>query len=164
MATVAYAGNGGLLPGEAHSPNAHRIDDAFIFVAIFTGIILVLVEGALIAFIVKYRRGKRPRTAEGPQIHGSTKLEILWTVLPVVILAAIGSFVFYKLPGISDVPASSKGDRLNVRVDCEWELCRGRTVVDVWRRTGLEPNANVAVGIDSQAFLDLLLERLAKLG
>jgi len=55
-------------------------------------------------------------------------------------------------------------ERLNVRVDCESELCRGRTVVDVWRRTGLEPNANVAVGIDSQAFLDLLLERLAKLG
>ena len=55
-------------------------------------------------------------------------------------------------------------EQLNVRVDCESELCRGRTVVDVWRRTGLEPNANVAVGIDSQAFLDLLLERLAKLG
>jgi inosine-uridine nucleoside N-ribohydrolase len=55
-------------------------------------------------------------------------------------------------------------ERLNVRVDCESELCRGRTVVDVWRRTGLEPNANVAVGIDSEAFLDLLLERLAKLG
>ncbi len=55
-------------------------------------------------------------------------------------------------------------ERLNVRVDCESELCRGRTVVDVWRRSGLEPNADVAVGIDSQAFLDLLLERLAKLG
>src|SRR5215218_6697682 len=53
---------------------------------------------------------------------------------------------------------------LNVRVDCESSLCRGRTVVDVWRRTGLEPNANVAVGIDSEAFLDLLLERLARLG
>ena len=53
---------------------------------------------------------------------------------------------------------------LNVRVDCESELCRGRTVVDVWRRTGLEANANVAVGIDSEAFLDLLLERLARLG
>jgi inosine-uridine nucleoside N-ribohydrolase len=55
-------------------------------------------------------------------------------------------------------------EQLNVRVDCESELCRGRTVVDVWRRTGLEPNANVAVGIDSQAFIDLLLERLARLG
>jgi inosine-uridine nucleoside N-ribohydrolase len=54
--------------------------------------------------------------------------------------------------------------RLNVQVDCESSLCRGRTVVDVWRRTGLEPNADVAVGIDAEAFLDLLLERLARLG
>jgi len=49
-------------------------------------------------------------------------------------------------------------------VDCESSLCRGRIVVDVWRRTGLEPNARVAVGIDAEAFLDLLLERLARLG
>ena len=53
---------------------------------------------------------------------------------------------------------------LNVRVDCASELCRGRTVVDLWRRTGLEPNAHVAVGIDSERFLDLLHERLARLG
>jgi inosine-uridine nucleoside N-ribohydrolase len=55
-------------------------------------------------------------------------------------------------------------ERLNVRVDCKSELCRGRTVVDVWRRTGLEPTASVAVEIDAEAFLDLLLERLARLG
>ncbi|HVD49492.1 MAG TPA: nucleoside hydrolase [Gaiellaceae bacterium] len=53
---------------------------------------------------------------------------------------------------------------LNVRVDCESELCRGRTVVDVWRRSGLEPTANVAVGIDSERFLTLLLDRLSRLG
>jgi inosine-uridine nucleoside N-ribohydrolase len=53
---------------------------------------------------------------------------------------------------------------LNVQVDCASELCRGRTVVDVWRRTGLEPNANVAVDIDAERFLALLLERLAGLG
>jgi len=55
-------------------------------------------------------------------------------------------------------------ERFNVRVDGESSLCRGRTVVDVLRRTGLEPNARVAVGIDAEAFLDLLLERLARLG
>jgi purine nucleosidase/pyrimidine-specific ribonucleoside hydrolase len=55
-------------------------------------------------------------------------------------------------------------ERLNVRVDTESELCRGRTVVDLWRRTGLEPTANVAVGIDSERFVDLLQERLARLG
>jgi len=61
-------------------------------------------------------------------------------------------------------PTALEIERLNVRVDCESALCRGRTVVDVWRRTGLEPNANVAVGIDSERFLALLLERLARLG
>src|SRR5437588_2530859 len=91
--TAAYAGNAGFLPGNPHSPNAHRITSAFIFVSIFTGVIFLVVEGALILFVVKYRRGKRARTAEGPQIHGSTKLEVMWTVVPVVFLAAIGAFV-----------------------------------------------------------------------
>jgi inosine-uridine nucleoside N-ribohydrolase len=61
-------------------------------------------------------------------------------------------------------PSLLRVERLNVRVDCESELCRGRTVVDVWRRTGLEPNAQVAVDIEADAFLELLLQRLARLG
>jgi cytochrome c oxidase subunit II len=114
---AAYAGNAGFLPGQAHSPNAHRIQAAFIFVAIFTGIIFVGVEGALIAFIVKYRRGRRSRTAEGPQIHGSTRLEIIWTVVPVLILAAIGGFVFYKLPGIADAPKAAAADQTTITIE-----------------------------------------------
>jgi cytochrome c oxidase subunit II len=114
---IAYAGNAGFLPGEAHSPNAHRIDDAFIVVAIFTGVIFLIVEVALIAFILKYRRGKRERTAEGPQIHGSTRLEIIWTVFPVLILAAIGSFVFYKLPGIADAPKAAAADQTTITIE-----------------------------------------------
>jgi cytochrome c oxidase subunit 2 len=115
--SVAFAGNGGFLPGEAHSPNAHRITSAFIFVAIFTGAVLLLVEGALIAFIVKYRRGRRSRTADGPQIHGATRLEIIWTVVPVLILTAIGGFVFYKLPGIANAPKASAANETTITVE-----------------------------------------------
>ena len=114
---IAGAGNGGFLPGEAHSPNAHRIDDAFIFVAIFTGIIFLIVEGVLLAFIIKYRRGKRARTAEGPQIHGSTRLEVLWTVLPAVILAVIGGFIFWELPGIADAPKAAAADETTIQIE-----------------------------------------------
>ena len=114
---IAYAGNGGFLPGEAHSPNAHRIDDAFIFVAIFTGIIFVIVEGAQLAFIIKYRRGKRARTADGPQIHGSTRLEVLWTVLPAVILAVIGGFIFWELPGIANAPKAAAADETTIQIE-----------------------------------------------
>jgi cytochrome c oxidase subunit 2 len=114
---AAVAGNGGVLPPAPHSPNAHRITDAYVFVLVFTGIIFVIVEGALVAFVVRYRRGRRARTAEGPPIHGAVKLEILWTVLPVVILAAIGTFVFYKLPGIADAPAASAADQTEITVE-----------------------------------------------
>jgi inosine-uridine nucleoside N-ribohydrolase len=49
----------------------------------------------------------------------------------------------------------------HVAVDCESQLCRGRTVVDLWRRTDNEPNAHVGVDIDADAFLDLLVSRLS---
>ena len=51
----------------------------------------------------------------------------------------------------------------HVDVDCESQLCRGRTVVDLWHRTGGEPNAEVGIGIDAEGFLDLLCERIASL-
>jgi inosine-uridine nucleoside N-ribohydrolase len=51
------------------------------------------------------------------------------------------------------------------RVDVELgsELCRGRTVVDLYRRTDAAANASVAVDIDADSFLDLLEERIASL-
>ncbi|MDX6408271.1 MAG: cytochrome c oxidase subunit [Gaiellaceae bacterium] len=118
VTAVAYAGNGGFAPPTPHSPNAKRINDSYLWIAIFTGAILVLVEVCLITFVVKYRRRGRPRTAEGPQIHGATRLELIWTAVPVLILAAIAAFIFYKLPGIQDVPsAKAEGGPLVVRVD-----------------------------------------------
>jgi inosine-uridine nucleoside N-ribohydrolase len=50
-----------------------------------------------------------------------------------------------------------------VKVDTGRELSRGRTYVDRWRRMDWEPNAHVAVDIDRDAFLDLLVERLNSL-
>jgi cytochrome c oxidase subunit II len=118
FASVAYAGNGGFAPPTPHSPNARRINDVYVWIAIFTGAVFVLVEGALVWFVIKYRRRGRPRTLEGPQIHGATRLELIWTGVPVLILAVIAAFVFYELPGIQDVPkAQAQGGPLNVRID-----------------------------------------------
>jgi inosine-uridine nucleoside N-ribohydrolase len=49
----------------------------------------------------------------------------------------------------------------HVAIECSSELCRGRTVVDRWRRTDNPPNATVGIGIDRAAFVELLTERLA---
>jgi inosine-uridine nucleoside N-ribohydrolase len=53
---------------------------------------------------------------------------------------------------------------LNVVVDCSSELSRGRTVVDRSGPSGREPNARVAVDVDTAAFVRLLIERLRTLG
>jgi inosine-uridine nucleoside N-ribohydrolase len=51
----------------------------------------------------------------------------------------------------------------NVEIETESELCRGRTVVDLWRRTEREPNARVGVEVDADGFLELLIERINSL-
>ena len=117
MTGAAFGADGGFAPPEPASPNAERINDSYFWIAIFTGAILVLVESALIWFVVRYRADRRRRDEDGAQVHGNTNLELAWTLAPVLILVAIGSFVFYKLPGIQDVPAANaQGGRVDVGV------------------------------------------------
>jgi inosine-uridine nucleoside N-ribohydrolase len=51
----------------------------------------------------------------------------------------------------------------NVEVERVSELCRGRTVVDLWLRTERPPNAHVGVDLDGDAFFELLVERIGRL-
>jgi pyrimidine-specific ribonucleoside hydrolase len=55
-------------------------------------------------------------------------------------------------------------ERMNVEVELESELTRGRTVADRWHRTNRDPNADVGVDIDADAFFELLLDRVSTLG
>jgi cytochrome c oxidase subunit II len=112
----AAAGNGGFAPVAPESPNAQSISDTYWVIAGFTGAVFVLVEGALIVFIVRFRSRGRGRNVDGPQIRGNTNLEVAWTVVPVVILALIAAFVFYKLPSIKNTPTARAGGNLEVTV------------------------------------------------
>jgi inosine-uridine nucleoside N-ribohydrolase len=51
----------------------------------------------------------------------------------------------------------------HVEVDCSWGAGRGRTNVDLRGRGDATPNAQVAVDIDADGFLELLVERIASL-
>jgi cytochrome c oxidase subunit II len=106
-AGIAAAANGGFTPQFAHSPNTHHTNTAYYVILGFTGAIFVIVESALALFIWKYRSRGRARTVEGFQLHGATRLEIVWTVIPVVILAVIATVIFIELPNITGAPASA---------------------------------------------------------
>src|SRR5690348_5148704 len=116
-AGAAAAGNGGFAPPTPHSPNAAGIGDVYYVILGFTAAIFLLVEGTLIFFVVRYRSRGRSREVDGFQIHGHTRTELIWTAGPVLVLADIAGFVFYKLPGIKNVPSANAADQIHVRVE-----------------------------------------------
>jgi len=113
-AGVATAGNGGFAPVAPASPNATHIQSAYYLILGFTAAIFILVEALLVIFIVKYRSRGRSRAVEGAQVHGHTRLELIWTAFPVVILAIIAGFVFYELPNIKSAPAAANPIHITV--------------------------------------------------
>jgi cytochrome c oxidase subunit II len=115
VAAVLFAATG-LTPVEAESPNAERIADLYWFVSFWAALVLLAVAVPLTIFVIRYRSRGRARTVEGPQIHGSTRLEIAWTLVPVVILLFVVAFTFYKLPGITLEDEAQAGD-LRIRVE-----------------------------------------------
>jgi len=106
LAGAALAGNGGFAPVQPASPNASGIRSIYWVIVGFTGAIFLIVEIALVVFIVRYRSQGRSREVEGPQVIGHTNLEVAWTVAPVVILAVIAGVVFWKASGIRNASAT----------------------------------------------------------
>ncbi|MEA2760799.1 MAG: cytochrome c oxidase subunit [Gemmatimonadaceae bacterium] len=70
-----------------HSDFGREIDFLWDRLLLLGTIVFVLVEAALIFVVIKYRR--RENQPPPPQTHGSTKLEITWTLIPAIILVFI---------------------------------------------------------------------------
>jgi cytochrome c oxidase subunit 2 len=70
-----------------HSDLGRSIDFLWNRLMFFGTIVFVLVEGALIYVVIRYRRKSEDVTP--PQTHGHVILEITWTLIPAAILAFI---------------------------------------------------------------------------
>ncbi len=110
--TFVLAPGGGLLA--AATPSGEAISDIYWFVFAIATVVFVIVEGALLLFIFRYRRrAGTPGDVEGPQIHGNTRVEIAWTLVPVLLLVAITAFTFVRLPTVHAAP---DGDEPSERI------------------------------------------------
>ncbi|HWC31873.1 MAG TPA: cytochrome c oxidase subunit II, partial [Actinomycetota bacterium] len=109
----------GMPPGwglpEPVTPSGRAIDDIYWVVFGLAAFVFLLVEGALLLFIFRFRRRPDAREdVEGPQIHGNTRVEIVWTLVPVLLLVAIAAFVLAQLPTVQAAPADGQGERIRV--------------------------------------------------
>jgi len=92
------------------STHGHKIDNLFNIITWLTGIVFVLVEVTLVIFLFKYR-GRPGQKAK--YTHGSTKVEMVWTVIPAVIIFSLALFS----RGLwADLKQNMPADALNVKV------------------------------------------------
>ena len=85
--TLATAG---CTPLDALNPVTHQgrsIAEFFWLVMIPSAAVFLLVAGLLTYVLVRFRG--RPGDPDPPQVHGNRRLEIIWTVLPHLLLAAL---------------------------------------------------------------------------
>lgn len=74
---------------EPAGPFAEQIDGLFWLVFWIAVGVFALVIGGLVFILFVYRDRDKDTQKEPKQLHGSPKLEVLWTVIPALILAAI---------------------------------------------------------------------------
>jgi cytochrome c oxidase subunit 2 len=99
---AAFAGF--ILPKSGGSPNADQISSLYKIVLYVALVVFVVVEGALVYSVYRFRAKKNRVPA---QIHGNTRLEIGWTVAAALILVVLTVVTFVKLPSIINPPNSS---------------------------------------------------------
>jgi len=157
LAAVALAGSWfgwgreGLKPVESASPNASDINQLYAFIGAFAVLVFLSVMIPLALILGRYRERGLARDAEGPQVRGNTRLELLWTVLPTIIVVVISAFSLYKALGVNDQARAAEEDAPDLQVAVE-----GRQFY--WRY--VYPNGAVAIDrlrvpVDTDVELDL---------
>ena len=81
----------------------------WVMVAVF-----ILVEGALVYAAIKFRR--RPGQGLPKQVHGNTPLEITWTVIPTILILALGGWSVITLFELERPPVSADNPILEITV------------------------------------------------
>ena len=99
---------------DAAGPHTERINDVYAFVWYGSVVVFFLIEGLLLFSIFKFRG--EPKTAHGRPVpvHGNNRLEIIWTVIPAIILAIIAVPTLQVISDLSE--EAPEGEALAVNV------------------------------------------------
>lgn len=150
----------GLLPGAAlagppspldpASPAARSIANLHTVTLVIATIVFLIVCGLLIYSLVRFRR----RSADDPEpdqsFHGSTTLEVIWTLVPVGILVALLVLTYQT---ILDTSPDNRDYGLTVRVVGKqwlWEVQYPEQNIKLTGQMRLPIDTDVRVEIESQ--------------
>jgi cytochrome aa3-600 menaquinol oxidase subunit 2 len=109
---------------EPKGPAAREILHLINWSLVFMALVVVVVFGLFGYIVWKYRATPENKNYEPPEEHGSTKLEIIWTVIPIIIVIALTIPTVKSIYNLEKVPAGYENKKpitINVTsADWKW--------------------------------------------
>src|SRR6201991_3267154 len=87
------------------SKEAKPIDTLWDVLIIFSVPVFVLVVTVVLFSVWKFRMRPGEELLDGPPIHGNTRLEVVWTAFPAILLVGLCTYAFLVLEDVEQAPA-----------------------------------------------------------
>ena len=94
------------------STQADPIDTLWDVLLIASVPIFVLVQAVVLYCVWKFRMRPGQELQDGPPIHGNTRLEVIWTLIPAILILGLCTYAYFVLDDIEEAQAQEQ--RINV--------------------------------------------------
>ncbi len=109
------SGSGNIFLPKGTSTVAPQVDALFSFVFIVSIILFVIVVGGTFLFVFRYRKQKRQKVTFTEDLSENTKLEVVWTIIPFILVLIVFFWGFKSYMNIRLAP----GDAIDVKVTAQ---------------------------------------------
>src|SRR4051795_6909765 len=97
------------------STQAHDIDTFYDVLIVASVPMFVLVTSVVLYCAYRFRMRPGEEEMDGPPIHGNTRLEVIWTVIPAILMLSLCTYAYVTLHNAEAAPAAGQQE-LKVRV------------------------------------------------
>ena len=85
---------------------ADPIDTLWDVLLIVSVPVFVLVQAVVLYCVWKFRMRPGQEQQDGPPIHGNTRLEVVWTLVPAIVILGLCAYAYFVLDDIEEAKAS----------------------------------------------------------
>src|SRR4051794_33709526 len=103
----------------AASTQADQIDTLYDVLIIASVPVFVAVTAMIVFSVIFFRMRPGQENEDGPPIHGNTRLEVVWTAIPSLLIAGLCTYAYIVLVDIEKKPAQAATQELSVQVTGE---------------------------------------------
>jgi cytochrome c oxidase subunit 2 len=98
----------------AASTQADKIDTLWDVLIIASVPVFVLVTVVIGFSVLNFRMRPGEEHLDGPPIHGNTRLEVIWTAIPAILIVGLVTYAYVVLRNIEKAPALAAGQKERV--------------------------------------------------